>query len=178
MAIKRTIIEENPQFENPTIIRNSKTVVNPDIHTQVVDVHDEVVDSAETSTVRQTKVVHEPLVEATHPQVAYDTKKNIFRSWMIIWYILAVIEVILGLRMLFKAIGANPYSGFVSLIYSISDILLLPFSGIFPASVSGSSVIEWSTIIAAVIYALIAWGIVNLIHLVRPISPEEVEHAV
>ena len=53
---------------------------------------------------------------------------------MVIWYILAVIEVVLGLRMLFKALGANPFSGFVSIIYSISDILLLPFSGIFPAS--------------------------------------------
>jgi hypothetical protein len=178
MAIKRTVIENDSGFEDPTIIKNTKTIVNPDIHTPVVDVNEEVIDGEQTSTVKQTRVVHEPLVEATHPQVAYDTKKNIFRSWMVIWYILAVIEIILGLRIIFKALGANPFSGFVSLIYSISDVLLLPFSGIFPSSVSGNSVIEWSTIIAAVIYALIAWGIVNLIHLIRPISPEEVEHAV
>jgi len=178
MVFRRTITQEVPVVEDPTIIRNTKTVVNPNIHTPVVDTNEEVVESVDASTARQTKVVHEPLVKSTHPQVAYDAKKNIFRSWMIIWYLLAVIEVILGLRVVFKALGANPFSGFVSIVYSISDILLLPFSGIFPSSVSGSTVIEWSTIIAAVIYALIAWGIVSLINLVRPITPEEVEQAV
>ncbi len=176
MAIKRTIIEEDEA--DPTVIRNTKTIVNPDIHTKVVDAKEEVVNSPDSSTVKQTKIVHEPLVEADHPQAVYETKKTIFRSWQIIWYILAVIEVILGLRVTFKAIGANPFSGFVNLIYSISDVLVLPFTGIIRSTVSGNSVIEWSTIFAAVIYALIAWGIVSLIHMARPITPEEVDHAV
>lgn len=176
MAIKRTVIEENE--EDPTIIRNTKTVVNPDIHTQVVDEKEEVINSPDASTVRQTKTVHEPLVESTHPQTVYNTKKNIFRSWQVIWYILAVTEVIIGLRVTLKAIGANPFSGFVNLIYSISDVLVLPFSGIIKSTVSGNTVIEWSTIFAAVIYALIAWGIVSLIHMARPITPEEAERAV
>lgn len=177
MAIKRTIVEDENNFEDPTIIRNTKTVVNPNIHTPVVDAHEEVLNSSDNSVIKQTRVVHEPLVKTAHPQAIYDTKKNIFRSWQVIWFILAIIEVILGLRIAFKALGANPFSGFVSLIYSISDVLLLPFSGIFPSSASGSSVIEWSTMIAAAIYALIAWGIVSLINIVRPITPEEVEKA-
>ena len=176
MAIKRTVIEEDET--DPTIIRNTKTVVNPDIHTQVVDNKEEVVDSPNSSTVKHTQVVHEPLVEATHPQTVYNTKKNIFRSWQVIWYILAVIEVIIGLRVTLKAIGANPFSGFVNLIYSISDLLVLPFAGIIKPTTSGNSVIEWSTIFAAVIYALIAWGIVSLIHMARPITPEEADRAV
>ncbi len=177
MAVKRTIIEEGDEAD-PTIIRNTKTVVNPDIHTQVVDAKEEVIDSPNSSTVKRTQIVHEPLVEATHPQASYETKKTIFRSWQIIWYILAVIEVILGFRVTFKAIGANPFSGFVNLIYSISDVLVLPFTGIIRSTVSGNSVIEWSTIFAAVIYALIAWGIVSLIHMARPVTPEEVDRAV
>lgn len=178
MTVKRTGIEGEHLVEDPTTIRNTKTVVDPDIHTPVVGAQEEVIDSSNASTVKQTKVIHEPLVKATHPQVVYDTKKNIFRSSMIIWYILAVVEVILGFRVVFKALGANPFSGFVSLIYSISDVLLLPFSGIFRSTVSGNIIIEWSAIIAAIIYALLAWGIVSLIHLIRPITPEEVEHAV
>lgn len=176
MAIKRTIVEEDEA--DPTIIRNTKTIVNPDIHTQVVDAKEEVVDSPNSSTVKRTQIVHEPLVQADHPQDVYETKKTIFRSWQIIWYVLAVTEVILGLRVTLKAIGANPFSGFVNLIYSISDVLVLPFTGIIKSTISGNSVLEWSTIFAAVIYALIAWGLVSLIHMARPITPEEAEHAV
>jgi len=176
MAIKRTIVEEDEA--DPTIIRNTKTIVNPDIHTQVVDAKEEVVDSPNSSTVKRTQIVHEPLVQADHPQDVYETKKTIFRSWQIIWYVLAVTEVMLGLRVTLKAIGANPFSGFVNLIYSISDVLVLPFTGIIKSTISGNSVLEWSTIFAAVIYALIAWGLVSLIHMARPITPEEAEHAV
>lgn len=136
MAIKRTIIEEDES--DPTVIRNTKTVVNPDIHTQVVDAKEEVVDSADSSTIKHTKVIHQPLVEAAHPQTAYETKKNIFRSWQIIWYVLAVIEVIIGLRVTLKAIGANPFSGFINLIYSISDLQVLPFAGIIRPTTSGN----------------------------------------
>jgi uncharacterized protein YggT (Ycf19 family) len=178
MAIKRTVIEEVPETDDPTVVRKTKTIVNPDIHTPIVDAKEEVVDSPDSTEVRQTKIVHEPLVTAEHPQHVYETKKAIFKSWQIIWYILAVIEVLLGLRMTFKAIGANEFSGFVSLVYSITDILVAPFAAIIPPTINGNSVIEWSTIIAAIIYALIAWGLVSLVHMARPVTPEEVEHAV
>jgi hypothetical protein len=177
MAIKRTIIEEGEEGD-PTVIRNTRTVVNPDIHTPVVDSKEEIIDSADSSTVKRTKVVHEPLVVADHPQDVYETKKTIFRSWQIIWFALAVIEILLGLRIVFKAIGANPFSGFVSFVYTITDILVAPFTGIIRSSVSGNSVIEWSTIIATIVYALIAWGLVYAISIARPVTPEEVEKAV
>lgn len=176
MAIRRTVVEDD--VDDPTVVRKTKTITNPDIHTPIVDEKEEVVDSPDSTQVRKTKTVHEPLVVADHPQHVYETKRAIFKSWQLIWYILAVIEVLLGLRMTFKAIGANPFSGFVSLIYSITDILVAPFRGIIPSTVNGNSVIEWSTIVAVVVYALIAWGIVSLIHLSRPVTPEEVDHAV
>lgn len=176
MAIRRTVIEEDAS--DPTIVRKTNTIVNPDIHTQVVDAKEEVVDSAGTTEVHQTKTIHEPLVTADHPQHVYETKKAIFKSWQIIWFILAIIETLLGLRMTFKAIGANPLSGFVSFIYNVTDILVAPFTGIVQSTVNGASIIEWSTIIAAIIYGLIAWGIVSLIHIARPVTPEEVDHAV
>jgi len=176
MAIRQTVIEED--VNDPTVVRKTNTIVNPDIHTQVVNSREEVVDSADTTEVRQTKTIHEPLVKTGHPQQVYETKKAIFKSWQVIWFILAAIEVLLGLRMTFKAIGANELSGFVSFIYNITDILVGPFARIVPSTVNGASVIEWSTIIAAIIYGLIAWGIVSLIHIARPVTPEEIDHAV
>lgn len=178
MALKRTIIEEEAPPDDPTVVKTTKTVVNPELHTPVVDVKDEVIEAPQASTIRQTKVVHEPLVKTEHPQKIYETKKAIFRSWQVIWYILAVVLVVIGFRVALRAIGANPFSGFVSLIYSISDPLTIPFRGIIPSSTFGNSVIEWSSIIAALVYVLIAWGLVSLINMARPVTPEEVEQNV
>jgi len=84
-----------------------------------------------------------------------------------IWYILSVIEVLLLLRFIFKLLGANTASGFTIFLYSITNILTAPFSGIFnPVRSAGlvtTSVFEPATIIAMAIYALAAWGIIRLL---------------
>jgi len=72
-------------------------------------------------------------------------------------------------------LGANAASGFSSLIYSLTDILILPFKGIFGVGVSGSSVLEPAAIVAVIVYLVVAWGLVYLLDLVNPITPEKVE---
>lgn len=175
MPIRKTVIEETPTTEtlDPRVIQTTKTVVDPDLHTQVVE-NSHVVDDAST-VVRKTKVIHEPLVRTEHPQHIYETKKTIFRTYQIIWYVLMFIEVLLVFRLILKAIGASPFSGFVNLIYAITAPLALPFAGIVQPSVYGSSVIEWSTIFAAVVYFVIAWGLIHLFEMFKPVTPEEVE---
>ena len=122
--------------------------------------------------VRTTKVV--PAIKTESPQTAFEKKKVIFRAYQVIWYILAVIEVILAFRMTLQVVGANPFSPFTSLVYSLSGPLAYPFSGILRTSVYGSSTFEWSTIIAAIVYALLAYAVVYLIQLIKPVSPDEV----
>lgn len=112
------------------------------------------------------------------PKRAFEKKKVIFRSYQIIWYILGFVEALLIFRIVLKAIGANPFSGFVNLVYTLSDPLALPFAGIVGASVNGSSVIEWSTLFAAIVYLLLAFGLVNLLQLIKPVSSGEVEETV
>jgi hypothetical protein len=128
--------------------------------------------------VKKTTVVSPSPVRTEHPQKVFEKKKVIFRTYQVIWYILAIIEILLAFRVAFRAIGANPYSGFANLIYALSDPLALPFSGILATPVSGSSVFEWSTIIAAIVYALIAYGLVYLLQIVKPVTPHEVEESV
>lgn len=128
--------------------------------------------------VKTTTKVTPPLVKTEHPQRVYEKKKVIFRTYQIIWYILAIIEVLLGFRMTLKALGANPLSGFTSLIYAVTDPLALPFQGIFRITFTGTSVLEWSTLIAAFVYALIAYGLVYLMQLMKPVTPHEVENTV
>jgi hypothetical protein len=126
-----------------------------------------------TRVVKTSKVVNPP-IRTEHPQRVFEKKKAIFRTYQVIWYILAVIEILLAFRVVLKAFGANPFSGFTNLIYALSDPLALPFNGILRTSVSGTSIFEWSTIVAAAVYALIAYGIVYLLQMIKPVTPSEV----
>lgn len=86
-----------------------------------------------------------------------------------VYYILGVFEVLFAIRLLFKILGANPGSTFVSFIYSITELFLLPFASIFRKAVTKGvetqAVLEPATIIGMIIYALVAWGIVKLIEI-------------
>lgn len=97
-------------------------------------------------------------------------KKNEKESLVVkkaIYYILGLLEVDLAFRLVFKLLGANPASGFVSFIYTTTQIFLAPFNAIFRSAetqgIETSAVLEPSVIIAMIVYALIAWGIVKLI---------------
>ncbi len=96
-----------------------------------------------------------------------------FRGSQIVWYILGFIEVVLFVRFFLEFIGANAEAGFTRFITIIS----LPFAGPFvnvvtPARVD-TSVFDWSLLLAMVIYALIAWGIVKIIVMSKPVSDLE-----
>lgn len=127
--------------------------------------------------VRRTRVVR-PGVTTETPQKTYETKKAIFRSYQIIWYIVGVIEVLLAFRVVLKLLGASTYSGFTNGIYTISGPFALPFAGILGTSTSSDMVLEWSTLIAMAVYVVLAYGIVELLQLVKPTTPDEVEQGV
>ncbi len=135
--------------------------------------------TVETKEVTTQKVSNAP-VQTEPPQKAYEKKKFIFRTYQIIWYILGVVEILLVFRLVLKALGANPTSEFTNLIYGLSDPLVFPFSGIFRTTVSPSygAVFEWSIIIAIIVYAVIAFGLVQLLQLIKPTTPQEVENTV
>lgn len=113
-----------------------------------------------------------------HPQKTYAKKKAIFRIYQVIWYILGLVETLLVFRFILKALGANPLSGFANLIYTLSNPLALPFSGIFPVAVVEGSYFEWSTLVAGLVYMLLAYGIEQIFQLVKPTNVQEVEENV
>lgn len=86
-----------------------------------------------------------------------------------VYYILGVLEVVFAIRLVFKLLGANPGSAFVSAIYSITEVFLKPFTSIFRTAVTKGvetqSVLEPATIIGMIVYALVAWGIIKLIEI-------------
>src|SRR5712692_4555961 len=90
----------------------------------------------------------------------------------ITYFVLGVLEVILLLRLLLRLLGANEASAFVMFIYNLSHIFVAPFNGIFNDQALDRSVFEVSTLMAMLIYALLAWGIVSLGRIIfAPTSP-------
>lgn len=86
------------------------------------------------------------------------------RYWItrVTYFLLGVLEVILLLRFLFRLLGANQGSDFVMFLYNLSHVFVVAFNGIFNDQALGKSVFETSTLIAMIVYALLAWGIVSL----------------
>ncbi len=87
------------------------------------------------------------------------------RYWTatITYFILGVLEVVLFLRFFFRLLGANGGNSFITFLYGLSHVFVGPFNGIFNDQTLGTrSVFEISTIIAMIVYALLAWGIVSL----------------
>jgi len=130
-------------------------------------------DTQEVITTRTTTEA-EPQAKGETPQKVYEKEKTIFRTNQIVWYILGLVEVLLAFRLVLKALGANPSVGFTSLIYAITTPLAAPFNGILGTFATGSSTIEWSTIIAAIVYLSVAWGLVYFLDLIHPITPKDV----
>ena len=116
--------------------------------------------------------------ETSTNQKGYQEKKVIFRAYQIIWYILGLIETLLVFRFLLKLLGANVGSAFVRFIYSASGGLVRPFVGIFRTGAVEGSVFEWTTLAAMAVYAVIAYGLVYFLQLVKPVGKEEVESVV
>lgn len=100
------------------------------------------------------------------------SQKNLgnLKARRIIYYIFGVLEVLFAFRLIFKILGANPQSGFVTFIYSITKLFLAPFTGIFRMAVSNGietqSVLEPTLIIAMIVYAALCWGILQLVKII------------
>ncbi len=87
----------------------------------------------------------------------------------VIYFLFGILEVLLAFRLIFKLAGANPGSIFVNAIYSLTGIFILPFSGIFrqaaTTGVETTAILEPATVIAIIVYAVLAWGIVALVRI-------------
>ncbi len=133
---------------------------------------------APTQVVKTTRSVVEPAVKTEPPQEKYESKKTIFRAYQVIWYILGFVESLLILRIVLKALGADPLSGFVYLVFAVSEPLAMPFTGMFRNLTENQNMFEWGTIIGCFVYLGLAYGLMQIFQLVKPTNPKEVEENV
>ncbi len=133
-----------------------------EVRRQRTVVHDEPV-------VEETVVQREPVVQAQR-QVVEDSgaagRVLVARISALIWVVFGVLDALIALRIVLKLIAANPGSGFADFVYKLTDVFLAPFSGLVASPVIGNGVFEISSIIALVVYALLAWVIVRIFRLI------------
>jgi hypothetical protein len=75
-----------------------------------------------------------------------------------VYLVFGLIEALLLIRFVLRALGANADAGFAWLIYGVTSPLVAPFVGLFgtPQVVSGQA-LELHTFIALLVYAAVGW---------------------
>ncbi|MDE3088482.1 MAG: YggT family protein [Chloroflexota bacterium] len=78
----------------------------------------------------------------------------------------SVLEAAIGLRVLLKLMEANPKNAFASFVYNFTALFLAPFAGLTPNPAVDGMILEITSIMAMIVYALIALAIIRLVWLV------------
>lgn len=94
---------------------------------------------------------------------AYRRQYNLTRITQIIWLITGLLESVFAIRVLLKLMAANPAAGFATFIYNMTAVFLTPFFGLTATPSANGSVLEIFSLIAMLVYALLAWGIVRVL---------------
>ena len=87
------------------------------------------------------------------------------RVQMFIWLVTAALVSLISLRIILRLIDANPTNSFANFIYDLSGIFVDPFNTLInnPGAADAGSVFEITSIIAIVVYVLLAYLIIFLL---------------
>jgi len=112
-------------------------------------------------------------VQTTQHEQGRGQRVFTFKATQIIWLLLGLLEAVIALRIVFKLIGVNPTNPFAMLLYSVSGFFVAPFATLTNTLASGNMVLEISSVIAMIVYLLIAWAIERIVHVLfyRPRGP-------
>ena len=100
--------------------------------------------------------------------------KPLYRGTQIVWYILGIVEVLLAFRFLLKLFGANSGAGFTSFVYGVTYVFAQPFLYVFQnTQIITGSIFEWTTLLAMLVYYLIALGIIRMFLMSKSVSTPE-----
>lgn len=74
-----------------------------------------------------------------------------------------VIEGIVALRVVFKAMGANAQAGFSSLVYNVSSPFVGPFHPVFKDGNINGHPFELGSVLAMLVFALLAYLVLRVV---------------
>lgn len=79
------------------------------------------------------------------------------------------------MRFALKLFQANPEALFTSLVYTLSSVFVLPFTAVFQNVNVASNVFEWTTLLAMLVYWLLAVAIIKLFIMSKSVSAGEAD---
>ena len=86
-------------------------------------------------------------------------------AWLenLIYFIFGGIALLIAMRVLLKAIGANPENAFTNFIYQLSRIFVAPFlTMVDPIELGTTAMFEIASVLAIILYLILAWLLVRL----------------
>lgn len=101
------------------------------------------------------------------------TTKPLFHASQFVWYILLLTEGMLFLRLFLKLFGANPSALFTDTIYTLTNPLVAPFVAVFNTTRLENNIFEWTTLLAAVVFFMLALAITKLLVMSKTVSSVE-----
>ena len=99
--------------------------------------------------------------------------KPLYRGTQIVWYIVGLVEILLAFRFVLKLLGANPNAGFSGFVYGVTYIFAAPFLSVFRITQVAGSILEWTTLLAMLVYWVLAYGIIKLLLMGKTVSTPE-----
>ena len=103
-------------------------------------------------------------VRTTQDEEGRGQRYATFKATQLIWLLLTLLEAVLALRVVFKLIGVNGANPFAALLYGFTSFFVAPFASLTGAPSAGGMVLEISTIIAMIVYLLIAWALERIVY--------------
>lgn len=117
----------------------------------------------QTTEVRETHADNGNTAVSRHTVARKTNVPGSILAQRVVYYIAGIIVALLLIRVILQLLGANQGNGFVDFIYGVSGFFAAPFYGIFSYQPTyGRSVLEVSSLVAIVVYVLVAWGIARL----------------
>ncbi len=101
------------------------------------------------------------------------TTKPLYRGTQVVWYILGLLEVLLVFRFVLKLLAANPVAGFTKFIYGVTHLFIAPFNNVFRLTRVEGNIFEWTTLLAMLVYWIVALGIIKLFLMSKTVSTPE-----
>ena len=93
-------------------------------------------------------------------------RATVYKLQQAIYLLFGLLEGLIAIRFVLRLLGANPAAAFAAFIYGITAPFVAPFVGIFGTPAFNGSVLEWHSIVAIIVYMLVAWLLVKVIWLV------------
>ena len=117
---------------------------------------------------RRKKVVVQQYGDHIHEEhvienVNLEYRESVYKVSQVIWLLFGGLEALLGIRVILMLIGANPVNWFTAFVYQLTQLFLWPFQNLIANPSFQNMTLEVTSIIAILVYALLAWVITRLI---------------